>query len=727
MSKRSARHKKEFTIIGNKDLNPEKIIEPIFREAFTDVIKADNDTPEDILKMQKKHWTGIFRQRRTEAMLRLLPVIKEKCYPSSDIVSESDLTLAFLTNEVYPEYDYNGYDFLGTIRLGAIIWILDNLKRVGNLEKVVKRLPYFGTSSGSPLLPKNFYHPCYSNAVLESMMVVTTMRFEPPEVKVLTNELFNENLVLKANVEGRPYNVVFKDIIEMLPQEMIKKVCNDFRDMVLRTVQIFMKGHCFLQEKYVTGKQFLIKVDEEARRVISEKRKFVGPVSSLHTSIPLSRLGLQSPPSWPTNLAYNGEENSYLSLDNLEHISTNLIEYTPRFSSFFIQDSEQLHDYFDDKDIEDSFLNYSVNDPFAMCFALMYLFDHDDDYPWLFRSGGCVANETLLSLPWGSGKIVDGESDKLLERVWFKSADFAPEGWLDKPFDSVDCYSRKNRDINLAQMFYRQTGCVFPSGTPDPFKANKELSGWGRSSFEDGFVSGAAYSFYLSSKQTRLPDEIDSKVDESDEENADSIEEADDAAERKQAAIADFNSKLSEANKSKEDLRKELLQVKRELKSLKRAVAEDRKRYASESLQKEEELHKARQEHMELIDLRERFFHINSEEDLLDSLQDVGDIKWPYETKKRVIVFGGHPNFIKQMKSLLPGVRFVDVDNLAFNPDIVRNADVIWIQNNYLSHAQFYNVTKEARQYNVQIRYFAYSSSEKSAMQIVEDDIASND
>ena len=130
---------------------------------------------------------------------------------------------------------------------------------------------------------------------------------------------------------------------------------------------------------------------------------------------------------------------------------------------------------------------------------------------------------------------------------------------------------------------------------------------------------------------------------------------------------------------------------------------------------------------MELIDLRERFFHINSEEDLLDSLQDVGDIKWPYETKKRVIVFGGHPNFIKQMKSLLPGVRFVDVDNLAFNPDIVRNADVIWIQNNYLSHAQFYNVTKEARQYNVQIRYFVYSSSEKSAMQIVEDDIASND
>ena len=79
------------------------------------------------------------------------------------------------------------------------------------------------------------------------------------------------------------------------------------------------------------------------------------------------------------------------------------------------------------------------------------------------------------------------------------------------------------------------------------------------------------------------------------------------------------------------------------------------------------------------------------------------------------------------MKSLLPGVRFVDVDNLVFNPDIVRNADVIWIQNNYLSHAQFYNVTKEARQYNVQIRYFVYSSSEKSAMQIVEDDIASND
>ena len=101
-------------------------------------------------------------------------------------------------------------------------------------------------------------------------------------------------------------------------------------------------------------------------------------------------------------------------------------------------------------------------------------------------------------------------------------------------------------------------------------------------------------------------------------------------------------------------------------------------------------------------------------------------IKLPYETKKRVVIFGGHETFLKQMKRYLPSAKFVDIDNVSFNPDIVRNADVIWIQNNRISHSQFWNAVKEARNYSVQVRYFAFASAEKSAMQVVEDDIASN-
>ena len=141
-------------------------------------------------------------------------------------------------------------------------------------------------------------------------------------------------------------------------------------------------------------------------------------------------------------------------------------------------------------------------------------------------------------------------------------------------------------------------------------------------------------------------------------------------------------------------------------------------------LQKDEELRKARLEHRELVDLREMMFSGLNRRHGSGSSREVA-AGLPYETTKRVVIFGGHATFLKQMKDYLPSVRFVDVDNIAFNPDIVRNSDVVWIQNNCISHSQYWNVVKVARQYGVQVRYFSYSSAEKSAVQVMEDDVSS--
>lgn len=729
MSRKSNRH---TNISGGKNDSPEKTIETMFRSFVTDVLTSDLGEPDFVIKMQRKHGMGIFRQRRTEAMLRLLPVVKEKCYPSKDV--DNSLTSLFFTSEVFADFDYNTYDTFGDFRLGATIWILDNLKRAGNLEKAVEHLPYFVNKEDVPLLPKNFYHPCYSTALLESMMIMITMRFESSHLKELPPGLVTENIILEANTEGSQYNVAFQEIIKLLPQDMVEKTCNDFRDAVLRTVSILLKGYCYLKERYAASTQYLMELSKAAKRVTNTKtHKFVGPVASPQTNIPVTNLGLTVPSGglWKPK-TISGSNNEFGNpMDNIigpydiERMNDALAEYCPRFSSFFKYDRETLHGYFDNNDIEEMFLNYSVGDPFAMCFALMYLIDHGDDYPWLFKSGGCVMNEVLLNLPWREGKIINEEDDQFLFRLRTQLVDFVPEGWMDNQFDSVDCYYRKNSDLNLAQVFYRKTGCVLPSGIPNPFKTNTELSGWGQSSFEDGFVSGAAYSLYLSSQQARLPDEIVSIGNEDDVENDVSPGDADVVAVRKEAVVADLNSKLSEVNRSKEDLRSELLQVKRELKALKRSAAEDRKQFAAELLQKETELDKARLEHRELIDLRELTFNQHNKEFSSDSSQSDSNIGLPYETTKQVVIFGGHPNFLKQMKKYLPNARFVDVDNIAFNPDIVRNADVVWIQNNFMSHSQFYNVVNTARQYSVQIRYFTYSSAEKSAIQVAEDDLSS--
>ena len=57
------------------------------------------------------------------------------------------------------------------------------------------------------------------------------------------------------------------------------------------------------------------------------------------------------------------------------------------------------------------------------------------------------------------------------------------------------------------------------------------------------------------------------------------------------------------------------------------------------------------------------------------------------------------------------------------NADLIRRADVIWIQTNALSHAYFYKIIDEARKHHVPVRYFSYASAGKCAEQLVRADM----
>ena len=76
--------------------------------------------------------------------------------------------------------------------------------------------------------------------------------------------------------------------------------------------------------------------------------------------------------------------------------------------------------------------------------------------------------------------------------------------------------------------------------------------------------------------------------------------------------------------------------------------------------------------------------------------------------------------YLKVIRQLLPGVKYVDAGNLNFNPDVIRYADVVWIQRNCISHPQYWSVVKNCKLAGVQMRYFSYASAEKCAEQLVE-------
>lgn len=98
-----------------------------------------------------------------------------------------------------------------------------------------------------------------------------------------------------------------------------------------------------------------------------------------------------------------------------------------------------------------------------------------------------------------------------------------------------------------------------------------------------------------------------------------------------------------------------------------------------------------------------------------------GDIEFPYTVRQRTVIFGGHDTWSKAIRPMLKNVRFIE-RNTPPNRDIIKKADVVWIQVNALGHKHYTTITDTARAHGVPIRYFTYASAEKCARQLAEED-----
>ena len=91
----------------------------------------------------------------------------------------------------------------------------------------------------------------------------------------------------------------------------------------------------------------------------------------------------------------------------------------------------------------------------------------------------------------------------------------------------------------------------------------------------------------------------------------------------------------------------------------------------------------------ELADLREAVYLL--ENDTISETSVDESIHYPYVTSGKIISFGGHETWLKEMRKKLPNVMFISPDSLP-NIDLIRNADTVWLQTNCLSHSDFYRI-----------------------------------
>lgn len=349
------------------------------------------------------------------------------------------------------------------------------------------------------------------------------------------------------------------------------------------------------------------------------------------------------------------------------------------------------------------FKGFTIDDPYEICFGLLALIEDGEDAPWLFQSGYCVMEAATRMLPWH-----DSPFDNVGDDEWNDPAlTFNYNDWLEAAAtDDTDYYHERYDGKNLAQIIYGLTGSVVPRNM-HPFEVDRQslIEGGMSEALADKVIDQAELLFLaqfqsgasnLSRHEWEMP-AADAPV----EEEPISVTEE---------SVAEVNVSLLTAD---------LKRRKDEIKGLKKALSEMRRQTEKDKADMERELCILRREHRELADLRELVF--NQENELTGELV-TEEILYPYETRKRTVVFGGHETWLKAFKPKFTNVRFIDASQYSFAPEIIRNAEVVWIQNNRISHSQYYAVVNTARQYGIQVRYFPYASADKCAEVLVRED-----
>lgn len=651
---------------------------------------------------------GIYGTRRQKAILSALDRAEEE-FQSLGLVSVVE---TFTKNELMPINNYNHLDDNADLRIGAALWILDKLRASGALRDAYDILPDVSDDGDAWYLPVDFIHPCYANDLIQSVIHVITNRYGTRRDVVIT----------EGNACRKKPGETYQKLLDLLPREDVQKACDEFKSKTWELVSRFMKGQAYF--------------DREVERTIREmENSLSGPpafsaMKGGTGSMPMGGLGGLSgfsgfPGSAGTkNVAFDIAQRGKKLMDQSH-------DYAMDFDRYLWMDRKAVRRESGSREVADAVADFKVGNPYEICFALFYLMDTGDDAPWLIRSGSSLMLYVLRMLPWHMEQD-DWEDEDWDD--WLDGLQYNRDGWLEqgKVEEPIDFYHERHGDRSLAQVIYDLCRAVVPTGL-HPFEKDRvRLVSEGMDENLARKITDMADLMFLYEFQARQV--VKGNFFWEDDE-PEAIEEP--APSDPLPNLGGYWGKVtgqSSEEHSEEHcdeneidavkLKAEAAELRKQLKSLKNALAVTRQEANTERTKYEHELKELRQEHRELADLRELVFNADlAEDEQLKREKVKNQYDYPYETRKRTVVFGGHDSFLRAIKPMLPTVKFVDAGNMTYSPEIIRNADVVWIQNNCISHSQYWSIVKNCKLAGVQMRYFGFASAEKSAEQVVDWDL----
>ena len=665
---------------------------------------------------------GPYGAKRQKALLNYMDRA-EKDFKTFGLAAGFD---SYARMELIPINDYNHLDDDYDIRIGAALWILDHLRASGKLGIAYSMLPTMDADSW--YLPPGFFHPCYAEDLIQSVIYLLTYRYDLFTQRTAENKEQRRSsgvIITPENASDLPPGDIYLELIKLLPVSEIDRACEAFRNKVWELATRRMKAQgCF--DRQIEGTELLI--SSRTNGLISSN---VGQLLGKET-LPVNPQGvMQALKNVPkSDRVWEAARRSQEVLEKNK-------DFTFHFDEYLQMDRRTIAKRTGIREVAAALDGFTVEDPYAMCFALFRLMDTGDDAPWLMRSGTALMLYALNMLPWH--EIQDNWTDEEWED-WYEERPYNYNGWKDRDpvADQIDYLHEKHDGRNLGQIIYGLSRGVVPIGMHPFDQERKQLIEEGMEEEKARKVTETADLLFLMSYQAHHRGTDYSLLDEEDDEKTIwetvSSEAAGNGAlpgktggqrtanRTPNAGDAENEEDVIDPATENERLKQELDSLKKQLKSVKNTLALTMQESNQERTRLERELKTLRMEHRELADLRELVF--NREADNQEKLEKVTtQYDYPYETRKRTVVFGGHDSFLRAFRPMFTNVRFVDAGYMSYNPDIIRNADVVWIQNNCISHPQYWSIVKNCKQSGVQMRYFGFASAEKCAEQLVTEDL----
>ena len=694
--------------------------------------------------------------RRKQAMVSFLLDLQEKYaeeYPHLDIVD------TFGRIDASPLASFRVLEHRKAFMVGAAVWIIDELQRKQMLQEAGLLLTHDADKYMEMALPR-MHIPRISDELLKSMLYVICHRNDD-RLKKRSSKEINQFAILTEEAAGRGesteysrpeieekpdletlkgiYSALtdrekFDAIISMLSKTKVeravsrfKKATEDYCDRCIRCSDIWY--HKCREIADDVNRRFR-KIGEREPVKINTVPRRVNPLL-MKPELP----DLLSPPT--DDFMRRLDEQASLMAAAEERLDQ--LDEAIGARSKFLTDLKVPYDFFWDLSREKAYGaecleildGLEIGNPYETCFAFLYLLDSGNDLPWFHAASYAVLSKAANMLPWGQmwdayddyweededEVFIDSDGETAEEQYDYEAERKKYEQYIENPLDLINrekeiyrqSYRRLDHEwrkkktgedpglINIPQYVFELTNVVMPRDARFGGVEAEELT-------ESGF----------SEEQAGIMLYLNLLACESRYRNYDWSDHL----------FLDYSYDEEQEEEQKEEVDPEVL--KKQNKTYKAEL--DRLRSQIHDLQKEkkaaeEEMAKIREEnaleHQELVDLRETIF--NWEHGEQEPVREETVVKLPYEAKARMIVFGGHDTWLKAVRPMLPGVRFVDKDMIP-KAETIRNADIVWIQPNAISHAYYYKIMDVARQYKVLVRYFTNASAEKCARQLANAD-----